>query len=473
MSAGVLGPLRRIFAALSTAWAVAVASRTALQKDARLAGRPVLEMEFLPAAVEILERPPSPAGRFSVWLIVSFMTLAIAWSVFGTVDVVAVAPGRTLPRGHSKVIQASEAGTITSILVMNGQSVRVGDVLLTADRTFSAADRQRLDGELAVTEAELARLNAALADQPEIAFRTTARAGQVASQRALLSGLLEEQQRRLAAIDAEIVRRSAERDGLSAIQQRLESVEPLLQERARMQADLAERGFVTRIQQMDLEQKVIEHRQETAAQKARLAETEAAIVSLREQRGQAVAAFRRDIMVQRVDAERRLATIRAELKKAAGRDERNAITAPVSGVVQQLAVHTSGAVISPGQPLLVIVPDDDTLEVEARVANRDIGFVRVGQAVKVKLDAFLFTRYGTLPGRVLSLSKDSVDGGSADAAYVARIALERDTIQVDGFPAPLSAGMTATAEILTDRRSIISYLLSPIQRAVHDTMRER
>lgn len=467
--------LQRVGAGLVRAGAIANAARASTGKLARPAVRTGPEVDFLPAAVEILERPPSPAGRAVAWVIIFFMTSAIIWAIVGTVDVVAVAPGRTLPTGHSKVVQASEAGTITRILVSNGQSVRMGEVLLSADRTFSAADRDRLQGELAATQAELARLNATLSGHPVLAFHPGQAPSPVhiASQRALLSGMLEEQRLRLAAIDAEIARRSADRGSVAASLERLDQVEPLLLERARMQADLGERGFGTRSQALDLEQKLIEHRQEKAVQSSRLAEAGAAMRSLQEQRAQAVASFRRDMMTQRVEAERRLAALREELRKAETRDARNDITAPVGGVVQQLAVHTSGAVVTAGQPLLVIVPDSDTLEVEARVANKDIGFVRSGQSVRVKLDAFLFTRYGTLPGRVLSLSKDAVEGPGSEPVYMARIQLDQDTIDVDGVITPLSPGMSATAEILTDKRRIIAYLLSPIQRAVHDAMRER
>jgi hemolysin D len=174
--------------------------------------------------------------------------------------------------------------------------------------------------------------------------------------------------------------------------------------------------------------------------------------------------------------------------------KRQILTAPVDGVVQQLAVHTVGGVVTPAQQLAVVVPSDVVLEIEAMVPNREIGFVHVGQDVQIKIDAFNFTRYGLLHGRVLSVSqdaivrdvppdktKDNTPGAESTSSepkgqelnYVVRVSLDRTQIQLDDTLANLSPGMAVTAEIKTGSRAVITYLLSPLLRHTHDSMHER
>jgi len=170
------------------------------------------------------------------------------------------------------------------------------------------------------------------------------------------------------------------------------------------------------------------------------------------------------------------------------------LTAPVDGVVQQLAVHTVGGVVTPAQQLAVVVPSDAVLEVEAKVSNRDIGFVHLGQEAQIKVDTFNFTRYGLLHGKVLSVSRDAIvrevpgdtkkdntDGADStssepkgqELSYAARVSLDRTQIEVDGGFANLSPGMAVTVEIKTGSRIVISYLLSPLLRYAHESMHER
>jgi hemolysin D len=149
------------------------------------------------------------------------------------------------------------------------------------------------------------------------------------------------------------------------------------------------------------------------------------------------------------------------------------LLAPIDGVVQQLAVHTVGGVVTPAQPLVVIAPKDDPLEIEAVVLNRDIGFVEPGQDAEIKLEAFLFTKYGIIPGKVISVSRDAVQDEKQGLVYPARIALERATVDVNGRPMALGAGMAVTVEIKTESRKLIEYLLSPILRYRSESLRER
>jgi hemolysin D len=191
-------------------------------------------------------------------------------------------------------------------------------------------------------------------------------------------------------------------------------------------------------------------------------------------------------------AEEQVGALTAELTKATQRSADTQLLAPVAGVVQQLAVHTIGGVVTSAEQLLVVVPEDGNLTVEALVANRDVGFIHTGQDVEIKVEAFTFTRYGLLSGTVEQLSHDTVpenhsnidrpnepdrtnvvSGPSSQAAYVARIRLNQKSIDIDGEERKLVPGMAVTAEIKTGSRSILSFLLSPLHKTLTEAARER
>jgi hemolysin D len=238
----------------------------------------------------------------------------------------------------------------------------------------------------------------------------------------------------------------------------------------------------------------IEQQEELGVQRSHLKEAEAAVAAIRETRIQAVAEYRKSLSDDLAKSEQKANGLARDLIKAQQRTQLQQLTSPVDGVVQQLAVHTVGGVVTPAQSLLVIVPSDTRLEIEAMISNRDIGFVEAGQGAAIKIDTFSFTRYGLLEGRVVSVSQDAIirdrpperggdrttgaqhdssEPNGQELSYSARIALDRTQMQVDDRLVSLSPGMAVTVEIRTGSRNILSYLLSPLQRYRHDIMRER
>jgi hemolysin D len=222
-------------------------------------------------------------------------------------------------------------------------------------------------------------------------------------------------------------------------------------------------------------------------QKSRYRQAEAALKALTETRKQAVVEFRKTSTEQLVEAERKAAGLSEELIKAEQRTRQQNLFAPVGGVVQQLAVHTIGGVVTPAQSLAMLVPSDSRVEVEASISNRDIGFVHEGQEVDIKVDTFNFTRYGLLHGKVLSVSRDAIARAKAgegtgstssepngqQLVYSAQISIDRSRMEIDDAFVDLAPGMAVTAEIKTGSRSISSYLFSPLLRYAHDSLRER
>lgn len=457
-------------------FAVARAALAEEKARGRQARRQRDEIEFLPAAAEVIETPASPTARLTFWLMVGLVAAAVACAFLGRLDVVAVADGRTIPAGRTKVIQPLETSTVTAIRVAEGQMVKAGDVLIELDPRGTAADVRRLEAELIAARAEAARLTAAQStDRPLDRFEPPAEAPAelVATQRALLLAQVAEQQARLAAIDADAARRQAERRAIESGIRRIERSLPLLRERAQARNDLAREGYGSRLHALEVSQQLVEMEQELQTMRHRRDEATASLQALDRQRAQTVSEYLKLTYTTLAEAERRIAATREDLAKAAQRQDLRTLTAPIDGVVQQLAVTTVGGVVTPAQALMAIVPADADIEVEASLRNRDVGFVAPGQPVDVKLEAFQFTKYGSVPGRVVTVSRDAVPDERRGLVYPVRIVLDRGTIDVEGRAQPLSPGMALTAEIKTGDRRIVDYLLSPMMRYRDEAMRER
>jgi hemolysin D len=454
------------------------------------------ELAFLPAALEIVETPPSPLGRAIGATLMVLFTVALVWACLGEVDIVATATGKIIPTGYSKVIQPFETGVVRAIRVADGQTVRAGDTLIELDPTINEGETTHLQGDLKSAQLDIARLHAALSDtdDPLAAFQPPegANPSLVAMHQALLMAQVNEHKAKIAALDGQKRQKEAELATIKATINKLEAVIPTIQERVDIRKALNEYG--SRLQYFEVLQQLVDSQQERLVQQSRAREAEAALAAITQTREQTVAEFRRTAFSDLAEAERKAAGFAADLSKAEQRTKLQLLTAPVSGMVQQLAVHTVGGVVTPAQTLAVIVPSDSHLEVEAMVTNHDIGFVHSGDEVEIKVDTFDFTRYGLLHGRVLSISQDSivrdvpadkspekVPGGSASTSepkgqeltYAARISLDRSQMQVEDKMVNLTPGMAITAEIKTGSRRIITYLLSPLLKYKQESLRER
>jgi len=462
------------------------------------------EREFLPAALEVMETPASPVGRAVAITICAFFALAIAWASFGKVDIIASATGKIVPTGRSKVIQPFETGVVRAIHVQEGQAVKAGDVLVELDSTESTAERDRLRSELTATLLEAARLKAALSDAADPAAALTAPPGATADQlelnRQYLASALAEHRAKLASLDRQIAQQEANEAAVAATVQKLQVTIPLLQQRVDMRQYLTAKELGSKILLLQEQQDLAEHQQELLVQKNRLQEAASALAALREQRLEADAEYRRTNLERLTAAQQKAASLAENLKKAEERLMLQTLRAPVDGVVQQISIHTVGGVVTPAEPLMVVVPADSTLEIEATVQNQDIGFVRAGEPAEIKVDTFNFTRYGLLHGQVTNVSEDaevrerplagSAAGAGAgtsssargadspqaqgqDLVYAAHVSLDRTAMEIDGKAVKLEPGMAVTVEIKTGKRRVIEYLLSPLLRYKQEAMRER
>lgn len=456
------------------------------------------ELAFLPAALEIVETPPSPIGRSIGATIVVLFVLALIWATVGQVDIVASASGKVVPSGRVKLIQPFETGVVRAIHVRDGQSVKSGDLLIELDPTMTEAEQEHIRSDLISAQLDVARLRAALSDSdnPQALFQPPpgASADLVAMQRQFLTRQTEEYRAKLASLDRQRAQKEAERDTIAATIGKLEADQPIIKQRVDIRKTLTDRELGSKLTYLETLQLLTENEKDTAIQQSRLDEANAALAAVIQTRAQAVAEFHRTLFGDLEEAERKAAGLNGDLVRAQQRTKLQTLTAPVDGVVQQLSVHTIGGVVTPAQQLAVVVPSDAALEVEAMISNRDIGFVHAGQDAQIKVETFNFTRYGLLHGKVLNVSEDAVvrdispdkardrpeeagntSGDSKDQQlnYVARVSLDRMQIPVDGGLANLSPGMAVTVEIKTGSRRIIGYLLSPILKYKQEALRER
>lgn len=459
------------------------------------------DLEFLPAALEIVETPASPLPRAVAASLAAFLAIAIGWACIGHIDIIATAQGKVVPTGRVKVIQPLESGIVSAIHVADGDKVREGQVLIEMDQTISRADRDRARYDLIRARLDAARLSALRAGfnsgyaPSGFAPPPDAPAYEVARTEATMQAQAEQQIAKIAAIDQQIAQKAAEADSISAAIDKLEAGLPYLIDTADIRKKAMQIEFGNRIAHLDAQFRLSDQNHELVTQRRRAVEAEAARKALEASREQTRAEYVRGIVTDLAEAEQKAAQTAQDLIKAEKKMQDQVLRAPMDGTVQQLAIHTVGGVATPAQALLVVVPTDVRIEVEAMVLNNDIGFVHDGDPVEVKVDTFNFTKYGLLHGKVVSVSRDAIardktnvqaeaqrqSGQTARSSeppgqellYAARIALAETKMQVEDRVVDLAPGMAVTAEIKTGQRRIIEYLLSPLLRYRQESLRER
>jgi hemolysin D len=277
----------------------------------------------------------------------------------------------------------------------------------------------------------------------------------------------------MATHDQELARRKATLTTTGAGVMKLEEILPLVTRRAKAMKALFDQKMVAELDYLSLEQERVEKQQDLAAERSRLVETEAAVAASIEERAVADAEFRRARLLELAEAERKIAGLLEEIVKARQRTNLQQLRSPIAGVVEKLAIHTTGGVVTPAQELMQIVPVDKKLEVEAWVQNKDIGFVHEGQVAEVKVETFPFTKYGTIDAEIENLSNDAVSSETLGLVYATRVLLKKSVMMVEGRLINLAPGMAVTVEVKTGKRRIVEFVLSPLLRGMQESARER
>lgn len=445
------------------------------------------EAAFLPAALSLQETPVHPAPRRLAWVLIALFLIALAWAWLGKIDIVAVAPGRIVVSERTKLVQPLEPSVVRRILVKDGDRVVAGQLLVELDPTAASADHGSVTEQAAEARRELLRASALLqALQTQETGALPVRAPHPpAVDLAKLPGperqALADQigaewgdlRARLARLDAETQRSRAELRVAQQAVARLEATLPLVRSREADYQALVKQGFMSTHATQDRQRERIDMERELATLSAREAEVQWQVTEAQAARQAGWAEAQRDLRDRESKARTLLVRLEQETTKAKQRQDLTQLRSPVAGTVQQLAVHTAGGVVTEAQPLMVIVPDGASVVAEVTLENKDIGFVSPGQPAEIKLETFLYTRYGTVPAQVQIVSMDAVQDEKKGAIYLATLQLAQASMEIEGPQTPLAAGMNLTAEIKTGKRRVIEYLLSPIQRASRESIRER
>jgi hemolysin D len=495
------------------------------------------DREFLPAALEILETPPPPLPIALMATISAFALAALVWSYFGRLDVHATAPGKIEPSGYAKVIEPLDPGKIAAIHVEKGQTVKAGELLLELDPAEAGADALSAQNALNASVAEIARrryaINAVRAAEIEVQSaqdRLDARAkddappgpdsGSVESlagqadfkiawdgalpeqfqlrEEAVLRADLAQLSDALKALDRQMAEKLATQKRLNmsiAFQNKLMET---LNQRVSTRQQAIDLNVGTKIDLYNAKEELEKDEASLASDQGQLIETDAAIRSVRSEKAKTVSQFIADNENKLAEAARKADEARQALAKADARLARTRLYAPTDGVVQQMAVTTVGQVVTTGQELIVLTPIGGKLQVEALVPNLDIGFLKPGQDAVIKVDAFPFTRFGALHGKVVTIASSAISEQDAKRAlanatataneapqaatapgqaesfvFPVTVSLDESAMKIDNATIPLTPGMTVTVEIRTDSRRVIDYLLSPLAKIGSEALRER
>jgi len=469
-------PVAELLARYRDVFSAAWAARAQLAGPQRLAD----EAAFLPAALSLRETPAHPAPRRVAWAICALFVVAVLWSAIGKIDIVAVAPGRIVVSDRSKTLQPLEASVVKRVLVKDGDIVEAGQILLELDATNASADGENLREQLASADSEARRASAlieALTRQRAPVLSDEPTPGGSARPSASIAMQLQAEwhdiNARLGKLAAEQAHRHAEIGTVRELIAKLQATLPIARQREEDFKSLTDQGFISAHAGQDRTRERIEQERDLATQRARLGEAQSALRETEHARTAYLAETQRLLSDREAQAALKRQQLVQEFSKSEQRSRLTQLAAPVAGTVQQLVVHTEGGVVTPAQVLMVIVPKDAEVTAEVLVDNKDIGFVNAGDAAQLKLETFPFTRYGTIDSRVKSVTADAVTDEKKGAVFPATLKLGRSSIDVDGRRVNLTPGMNVTAEIRTGERRVIEYLLSPVQRALGESLGER
>lgn len=462
------------------------------------------DQEFLPAALSVIERPPSPIAIGMILAICGIAATALAWATFGWTDIVAVAPGKVQPDGRVRTVQPLETGRVRKIAARNGQRVKLGDVLVELDPDEAAEDVQMLSQSLASAQAEVTRrdlaLTAAAAEGLALPQSPSWPAGLPPAIRQREEAVLEAELAALAAqlrnLGAQRAQKVAETARLRDTIGRQQDLVEALTQRVQMRQSLLNKDAGTRGGLIDAQESLLTQLTVLAGQRGQLNEAERALETLAAERERTLRQFRADQATRRSDAARQADELTPRLAKARLRVERMVLRSPATGTVQASTLTSLGQVLTVGQEAMRVVPDLEALELEVYLPNKDAGFVREGQAASIKVDAFPFTRYGTLDATVVRVATDAIPEPDARVAeadptrggdgrmigagqrvqnlvYPVILRTQATGFMVDGQLLPLTPGMAIVAEIKTGKRRLIDYVLSPLVEVTSTAGRER
>lgn len=398
------------------------------------------------------------------------IAILFAWAAFAEVDQITRGTGKVIPSSKAQLVQPSEAAVVSEILVRNGQSVKKGDLLVRLDDTQSSAALGELE-----TENQRLAVRAQRLGSEASGGRMGCEPGTGCSEEAQLAQARRATaQARENSLASAVEQRRRDLSEAQATASSLESSLRLAREQVDMLRPLAEKNIVPQTDLLQAQREAIDIQGRLAAARQAAGRSSAAIRQAQADLSQARADFRQQALAERSEITTRMAVNEESIRGASARRDRNELRAPSDGVVNDLQVTTQGGFVNAGELIMQVVPVGDKLLIEARISPADRAFVKVGDNANVKVTAYDFSIYGGLKGRVAQVSADSIfDEVEREAYYAVIIETDRAYIEKGGVQLPIVPGMICDVEILTARRSVLSYLFKPVNRAFDRALTER
>lgn len=440
--------------------------------------------DFAPGILKVQNKPPSPLPRMVLYGLLGLFGVAVLWIIFGRLDIVAVAQGKLVPLTYVKIVQPADAGIVEKIFVTEGQTVVAGQVLMRMDTKLADADSKTVLADYQRRGIQLRRIDAELAgkmlakqlDDPDNLFQQ-AESQYRANRQAYLDAVSQEQ----AALSR------AKEDFAAALETKSKHEQTLPTYKAQEEAwgKLAREGFAGKLMAIDKTRERIEKEQDLRTQTYNVASLQASIAQSGKKLAQITSNYRQQLQQERVEALAQYQKLEQDWAKQSHKNTLLELKAPQAGIVKDLGTHTEGTVVSPGTVLMTLVPKDEQLQAEVWIENEDAGFMRANQPVKVKILSYQFQKYGMVDGAVTHIGADASEAKQTNAQdntgkdtpppakYRALINLKAQNLNVDGERYNLAPGMQVTAEVKLGTRTILEYMLSPVQKAFHEAGRER
>lgn len=438
-------------------------------------GSPSFGGEPLPEVNKALVEDAPRIVRLTIWGIICFFLFLVLWANFAVLDEVTRGDGKAIPSSKLQKIQNLEGGIVAEIFAREGEVVEAGAPLLRLDDTRFVSNVGETEADRVGLALRVERLSAEVEDRPlniDAELRKAA-PSQAANEESLYQSRRQQLQDEIGGQQEQLVQRQQELREFSSKQAQYRNSLQLLRQEIGMSEPLVAQGAVSPVEVLRLKRAEVENRGQLDATSLAIPRAESAVKEVERKIDETRGKFRSDALTQLNEARTDLNKAEATGKALEDRVSRTLVTSPVRGIVKQVLVNTIGGVIQPGSDLVEIVPLDDTLLVEARIRPQDIAFLHPGQEAMVKFTAYDFTIYGGLKAKLEQIGADTITDEEGNTFYLIKLRTDRSHLGSDEKPLLIIPGMVASVDIITGKKSVLSYLLKPIIRARAEALRER
>lgn len=422
-----------------------------------------------------LTRKPRLLARLSLMVVVLGFGAALAWAYFTQLEEFTAGNGRVIPASKVKLVQNLEGGIVKDILIKDGQRVKAGEIIFRIDQTGSGSNYKERVERLAGMQAQVARLTAEVnGDVP--AFSPALKKSHpefVKRELRLYTTRQREHKAALKALTEQIGQRERDVEQAESREKYARELVKKVREEIAFTKPLVRQGLTSKVDFLKLEVREIELRREIDTQSLTARKGQQALAEAKQRLAEKKSAFRAEALKELNKVEVELAALKEAIKLYRDRVDRAEVRSPVNGIVKAVKVTTRGQVVTPGMDLAEIVPVDDTLLVEADIRPSDVAFLYPGQRATVKITAYDYTLYGSLEGKLESISADTIQDKDGNPFYRVTVRTNRNYLMDRGKKLHIIPGMVARVDVLTGKKTVLSYLLKPINRIRSDALRER